>query len=240
MSPDNNKRTKDILPIFVEEVGFFDKMRQGHIRSQARAKIILASTPSTINAEEVHLSFSQVMPHINFPVGLKAQGLVNAMCDTCAGVSMGRLQYHKSVYEHHPNIVYRFNYMKDIVNLEDFNIGGVAVDSFTSVVAVIIYKTPFVINGRPMNLIMGLSEDCAANTILGLTFLRSIKATMCLDGEGSVISALFGKTFPIDYHIPFRGGTAPSCGDGNQAAFHNIPSVDPTLVVELCDRLNIK
>ena len=150
--------------------------------------------------------------------------------------------------------------MKDIVNLEEFNIGGVAADSFTSVVAVIIYKTPFVVNGRPMNLVMGLSDDCAANTILGLTFLRSMRATICLEGEGSIISSLFGKTFPIDYHVPLRGGQVPSCGDGNQVAFHNastpcespnpneslqvtptpseLPA--PTLIFELTDRLRIE
>ena len=181
--------------------------------------------------EPVYLSTSQVMPHINFQLGHKSEGLVNAMTDSCAGVSMGRLQYHKSVYEQAPHLVYRFSYLKDVVNMKAFDIGGVSSNNSTEVIAIIVYKTPFVLNGKPMNLVIGLAEDCAANTILGLTFLRTIQATFVLHGEpNTIVSALLGQVYPIDYHVPLCGRHIPACGEGNQVAFQ-IPtdSIDEDL-----------
>jgi hypothetical protein len=89
------------------------------------------------------------------------------MVDTGAGLSLGRLDYHKSIYETRPHVVSSFVYLKDSPDMDEFDIGGV--DEFrnpTRVTAIITYKPPFHINGSTVTLSYGLSASASTNTIL--------------------------------------------------------------------------
>ena len=48
------------------------------------------------------LGVTQSMPHIRFPVGHAREALVELMVDSCAGLNLGKLSYHKSIHEGHP------------------------------------------------------------------------------------------------------------------------------------------
>ena len=67
------------------------------------------------------------------------------------------LEYHQSVAENHPNLMSKFEYLKDLDDVDPFNIsrlseekdsekGKVGID----VTSVINYKTNFVVNRKPV------------------------------------------------------------------------------------------
>ena len=45
--------------------------------------------------------------------------------DTLAGLNLRNLECHQSVAEHHPNLVLKFAYLKDLDDVDPFNISGV-------------------------------------------------------------------------------------------------------------------
>ena len=47
------------------------------------------------------------------------------LTDTGAGLNSVNLYYHQLVAEHHPNLVLKFAYLKDMDDVDPFNIGGV-------------------------------------------------------------------------------------------------------------------
>ena len=57
------------------------------------------------------IQISQLLPHINFPLGPKnMQGTkitLKAMIDTEAGLSLGRFQYHMAIQEKYPELVHQ-------------------------------------------------------------------------------------------------------------------------------------
>ena len=44
--------------------------------------------------------------------------------DTLAGLNLRNLEYHQSVVEHHPNLVLKFAYLKDLDDVDPFKISG--------------------------------------------------------------------------------------------------------------------
>ena len=85
---------------------------------------------------------------------------------------MVNLDYHQSVAECHPNLVIKFVYLKDLDDVDPFNINGVYGGGsrkqgkvglyFTTLLA---YKTPFVINLQPLTVSLSLGEGVSCNTI---------------------------------------------------------------------------
>ena len=70
-------------------------------------------------------------------------------------MNLGNIEYHQSVAGHHPNLVLKFVYLKDLEDVDPFNISGVdgvkegeQGKGGVDVIAVITYKTPFVVNGK--------------------------------------------------------------------------------------------
>ena len=45
--------------------------------------------------------------------------------DTVEELNFGNLEYHQSVAERHPNLVLKFAYLKDLEEVNPFNISGV-------------------------------------------------------------------------------------------------------------------
>ena len=168
------------------------------------------------------LGVTQSMPHVRFPVGLRREALVEVMVDSCAGLNLGRLTYHESIYKSHPEIVSQFAYIKDLENVEHFGVGGVDREApGLKVEALITYKTPYRISGAPVLITFALSEGAASNTILGLPFLRGTRAALFLDsaGQDTLVVAKFGTTFRVEYHPPLVGTTAPQADKTSQASF---------------------
>ena len=72
-------------------------------------------------------------------------------------MDLGIIEYHKSVPERHPNLVLKFAYLKDLYDVDPFNISGVDGGKEIEqgklgldVTAVITYQNTFVVNGQPM------------------------------------------------------------------------------------------
>ena len=173
------------------------------------------------------LNISQQMPHVRIQVGLLGDTTLLNMVDTGAGLSLGRLDYHKSIYETRPHVVSSFVYLKDSPDMDEFDIGGV--DEFgnpTRVTAIITYKTPFHINGSAVTLSYGLSASASTNTILGLPFLRSAQAAILMTGndDESMICQRLGSTFRIEYSVPFRANKTPNLPSDTHAAYATHPS----------------
>ena len=69
---------------------------------------------------------SQKFPHINFIIR-EGHGLPNmfGLSYTEAGLNEVNLDYYKSVAERHPNLVVKFPHLKDLDDVDTFNISGV-------------------------------------------------------------------------------------------------------------------
>lgn len=96
------------------------------------------------------LSFSQVLPHLNFPIGHRAenQGTLRCLLDTGASLNVGRTEYHESIAKSRPDVVEFFAFLEDVDGMQPFTIGGVNGDGpATDINAVITYKTPYVVYG---------------------------------------------------------------------------------------------
>ena len=174
-------------------------------------------------SEDIPLRVSQIMPHARVLVGKKGKSTLEAMIDTGAGLNLGRLHYHENISKQHPDIVHKFQWIKDMQALEEFNIGGVDAKSTgeLAVKAVISYYTPYTVDGQTVTIAFGLAASAAANTIIGLPFLRSTKTTVYLDDETSstVVLQLLGVSLPIAYHPPLMADMAPSSGTKEGAAY---------------------
>ena len=46
------------------------------------------------------------------------------LADTGAGLNLGNLEYHQSTADHHLNLVLKFLYLKDMEDVDPFNISG--------------------------------------------------------------------------------------------------------------------
>ena len=64
-------------------------------------------------APKVDLSISQMKPHINLKIGKNGEAVLSTRIDTGAGLNLGNLAYHKSIYEQFPNLVASLAYIKD-------------------------------------------------------------------------------------------------------------------------------
>ena len=175
------------------------------------------------------IQISQLLPHINFPLGPKnMQGTkitLKAMIDTGAGLSLGRFQYHKAIQEKYPELVHQFEMLDDLEGCDPFSIGGVGEGGTEPmVIAIITYKTPFVVNGQPMLFTMALSKETSVNTIFGLPFLKSLKAAVLLESDLCLLGRL-GKTYLVDYSVPRRDDVIPTVSLDAVGTFHS-PVID--------------
>jgi hypothetical protein len=171
---------------------------------------------------DAHLGVTQSMPHVKIPIGLSKEAMLDTMADSCAGLNLGRLSYHESIRETHPELVHQFAYIKDLEHVNEFAIGGVEHDGpGITVTALITYKTPFKVNGAPVLITFALSDGSAANSIIGLPFLRATKSAFFLDSDGqdTLVIQKFGATFKVDYHAPMIGSRAPQTDKESQANY---------------------
>ena len=50
---------------------------------------------------------------------------MSGLANTGAGLNLVNLEYHESVAEHYPNLVLKFSCLKDMEDVDTFNISGV-------------------------------------------------------------------------------------------------------------------
>ena len=178
-------------------------------------KVNVVSVMQALKKLNIRLNISQIMPHINLPIGTKQQATLSTMTDTCAGLNSGRLAYHKHIAEKQPHLVESFVYLKDVEGMDEFDIGGVDDQGKPArVTAVITYQTPFRVHGQPVCISFGLADSASTNTILGLPFLRATRSAIFLDGDGeeSIVCQRLGTTFPLRYQVPLRADRSPDTG----------------------------
>ena len=69
---------------------------------------------------------SQKFTNLNFPIGEKPKpSYISDLDDTGDGLNLVNIEYHQSVAERHPNLVFKFAYLKDLDDVDSFNISGV-------------------------------------------------------------------------------------------------------------------
>jgi hypothetical protein len=173
------------------------------------------------------------------PIGNSNTATIHSMVDTCAGLNLGRLPYHGSIYETSPHLVDSFIYLKDVDYLDEFDIGGADErGNPTRVTAVITYKTPFRVSGQQVLLSFGLSESASTNTILGIPFLRATQSAMIMTGsdDETLICQRIGATFRVDYQVPLRANKAPMSSRDTHAAYP-YHAATPACVAESLDNI---
>ena len=102
------------------------------------------------------LKIYQQLPHLEFPiVEVNISYNMFALYDTAARLGLGNLDYRQSVVERQPNLVFKFACLKDLDDVDPFNIIRVdrvkkneEVKVGVHINAVIAYKTPSVLNGK--------------------------------------------------------------------------------------------
>ena len=69
---------------------------------------------------------SQQLPHLTLPMGeVPTSSYTSGLADTGSRLNSVNLEYHQSVAEHHPNLVLKFAYLKDMEDMYPFNTSGV-------------------------------------------------------------------------------------------------------------------
>jgi hypothetical protein len=167
-----------------------------------------ASVMQAMSAQQqVHLEITQVLPHVRLPIGDDGKATLFAMIDSGAGLNLGRLQYHQSIATKCPELVQQFTFLKDS-SMKEFGLGQVGEGPGPRVVAVISYKTPFLVDGHKTSVSFGLSDSVTCNSILGFPFLKAADA-IPMFGSNALILQKLGKTLNLDYQTPPKADAAP-------------------------------
>ena len=154
----------------------------------------------------IPLEISPTLPHCHIPIGPAfGRGKLKVAVDSCAGVNIGHLEFHKAMATTFPELVSSFKTMEEYGERE-VSIGGVEVSAAAlKITHIIEYKTPFRYNGTACNLTFGLSEQAAATAIVSINFLRKTKA-LCTydDADPSIHLTVWNTTLSIQYEPPTR------------------------------------
>ena len=122
------------------------------------------------------------------------------LADMGVGLNLGNLEYHQSVAERHPNLVLKFAYLKDLEDVDPFNISGVygGKESVQGkggvyVTTVITYKNPLVVNRKLVTVSLALGEGVAFNIIFSWPFLQIIKSSI-MTYNNALVSGILVKS----------------------------------------------
>ena len=166
----------------------------------------IARVFQAIPMRTIPLEISPTLPHCLIPIGpFHGKGKLKVAKDSCAGVNIGHLEFHKAMADTFPELVASFKAMSDYGE-SDVNIGGVEVSATSlKITHIIEYKTPFRYNGTACNLTFGLSEQAAATAILSINFLRKTKALWSYDDSvPNVHLTIWNTTLRVQYEPPTR------------------------------------
>ena len=145
---------------------------------------------------------------------------MSGLADTGARLNLVNLEYHQSVAERHPNLVLKFAYLKDLEDVNPFNISGVdggkeseQGKGVVDVTALITYKTTFVVKRKPMTVSFALGEGVARNTIFPWPLQQTIKASI-MNYNNDLVSGLLVENFRLDMMVPQRAKESPKISEG--------------------------
>jgi hypothetical protein len=151
------------------------------------------------------LEISPTLPHCEFPIGRSEnQGKLKVALDSCAGVNIGHLAFHKALYETFPDLVTTFKSMAEYGE-ENVTIGGVEASNASNLqlTHVIEYKTPYRYRRESCTLAFGLSENAAATAIVSINFLRRTKALWSYDDKSPTLHlTIWNTTLRVQYEQP--------------------------------------
>jgi hypothetical protein len=202
------------------------------------------ATLKRLNSE---IQMSHVLPHLRFCISpptndeSKPNGTTLALVDTGAGLNVGRLSYHQSIFQRAPHLVHDFAFLKDCEGIEPFGLGGVvkgdSEQAGKDIEAIITYKTPYILNGREVLVSLGLGKDVACNTILSWPFLQSLNASLITESQVVILGRL-GAVLPYDNMVPLRANVAPANAAGAPPSFlTREPSVQCPDIVAMVTQL---
>ena len=80
---------------------------------------------ASVRRSNVVVQMSQQLSHLKFPIGEEPKSsYISILKDTGAGLNLGNIEYHQSVAERHHHLVFKFLYLKDLEDVDPFNISG--------------------------------------------------------------------------------------------------------------------
>jgi hypothetical protein len=142
---------------------------------------------------------------------------LNVLVDSAGGASLGEYLEHKTFAQEHPDSVHQFI---DLSNNDEYAllaINGINSSSpATPIKAVIIYQLPFLANGLPAMLSLGLADGLPASTLVSLPFLDATQSVIDLANKFICCNA-FGEVWPFTLkeisvndpsnftHVPMNG-----------------------------------
>ena len=156
--------------------------------------------------KQLPLEISPTLPHCDFPIGqTHGKGKLKIAVDSCAGVNIGHLEFHKAMADTFPELVASFKTVQEYGE-KDIIIGGVEVSATSlKLTHIIECRTPFRYNGISCNLTFGLSEQAAVTAIVSINFLRKTKALWSYDDADPTIHlTIWQTTLGIKYEAPTR------------------------------------
>ena len=110
----------------------------------------------------------------------------------------------------------KFEYLKDLENVDTFNIGRVDSGKENDkgkggwyVTAIIAYKTTFVVNEKPITVSLTLGEGVACNTIFSWPLLQTIKASIMTNNNKSLVSGIMEEQFSMEIMVTKISKEAP-------------------------------
>ena len=153
------------------------------------------------------LEISPTLPHCDIPIGgTEGQGKLKVAMDSCAGVNIGHLAFHRAMQNVFPELIASFKTMAEYGE-DTVTIGGVEASSAGNLqlTHIIEYRTPFRHRGEPCTIAFGLSEKAAATAILSINFLRKTKALWSYDDTApNVHLTIWNTTLRVQYEQPTR------------------------------------
>ena len=81
---------------------------------------------ASLRRSNVVVKMSQQLPYLNFPIveGPKSS-YIYGLDDTGAGLNLVNFECYQSVAERQPNLVFKSSYLKDMENVDPYNISAV-------------------------------------------------------------------------------------------------------------------
>ena len=81
---------------------------------------------ASLRISNVAVQIYQQLPHLDLPIGEGPKSsYISALSDTGARLNYGNIKYHQSVPERQLNLVLKFEYLKDIEDVDPLNTCGV-------------------------------------------------------------------------------------------------------------------
>ena len=114
---------------------------------------------------------------------------------------MGDLVYWKEVGSRYPDLLANFHELAEH-RIEPITIGGIGAGR-VEITHVMELWLPWLLNGRPTKLVIGLGQDMPLTLLIGLPFFIASKVVMDLDNQ-TCFSKVFNVTWKLRLKVPVK------------------------------------